>query len=332
MHNHHKYLILNGFYYIGLAALACVSIATRAQQPAAVQSYPTKPIRFIVPQATGGSNDTFARYLSVGLTERLGKQVVVDNRAGADGIIGTEIAARSAPDGHTWLMASGAYAMNAAVRKMPYDAAKSFDWIATLGNGTTVLTINLNFPVNSVKDILALGKAKPGYINLASAGGFQHFISELFRYQSGLNLQILLYKGGYPALLDVVSGQAHMQIGTLVTSHAILRAGKARAIATAGRKRTALMPELPTISESGLPGYEIANYWAIATPAGTPTSIIDRINKEIAVQLNRAETQKRFAGEGAEVDIRTPAETSKLISEELMKWARVAREAGMKFE
>ena len=152
------------------------------------------------------SNDTFARYLSVGLTERLGKQVVVDNRAGADGIIGTEIAARSAPDGHTWLMASGAYAMNAAVRKMPYDAAKSFDWIATLGNGTTVLTINLNFPVNSVKDILALGKAKPGYINLASAGGFQHFISELFRYQSGLNLQILLYKGGYPALLDVVSG------------------------------------------------------------------------------------------------------------------------------
>ena len=222
--------------------------------------------------------------------------------------------------------------MNPALRKTPYDAAKAFDWMAMLGNGTTVLVIHPSFPVSSVKDILALGKAKPGYINLASAGGFQHFTSVLFRSLSGIDLQILLYKGGYPALLDVVSGQAHMLIGSLVTSNAIIRAGKVKALATGGAKRTALMPELPTIAESGLPGYEVANYWAVATPVGTPPAIIERLNSEVATILNRTETQKRFAGEGAEVEIKTPPEVSKLIAAELLKWAKVAKDAGMKSE
>ncbi len=299
---------------------------------AAAQSYPTKPIRFIVPQATGGSNDTMARFMGHHLSERLGKQVVVDNRAGADGIIGTEIAARSAPDGHTWLIASGAYAMNPAVRKVPYDPATAFAWIAMLGNGPSILVDNPSFPVNSVKDIIALGKAKPGYITMASAGGFQHFVSELFRSMSGLDMAIVLYKGGFPALIDVMSGQAHMQVGSLVTSHTHIRSGKVKAIATGSTRRTPLLPDLPTISESGLPGYESANYWAIATPAGTPPAIINRLSKEIGAILNLPETRKRFTAEGAEAEFKPAAEIDNIIRVELVKWARVAKESRMASE
>jgi len=321
-------------YCILIAAAAimmtCVTCGPAiAQHSATGTVYPAKPLRLIVPQAAGGSNDTMARYVGHHLAERLGKPVVIDNRVGADGIIGTDIAARSAPDGHTLLLVSAGYAMNPSVRKVPYDPAKSFDWVAMLGTGPTVLTVGPSFPVNSVKDIIAIGKAKPGYINLASAGGFQHFISALFRSQAGIDLQILLYKGGFPALIDVMGGQAHMLIGSLVTSQPHIRSGKLKAIATGGAKRTALLPELPTIAESGLPGYEAQNYWAIATPAGTPSAIVNRLNREIGLLLKLAETQKRFTSEGAEIDIRTPAEISSMMAIQLAKWAKVAKESGM---
>jgi tripartite-type tricarboxylate transporter receptor subunit TctC len=298
----------------------------------AAQSYPTKPIRFIVPQATGGSNDTMARFMGHHLSERLGKQVVVDNRAGADGIIGTEIAARSTPDGHTWLMASSAYAMNPAVRKVPYDPVTAFAWIAMLGSGLSVLTVNPSFPVNSVKDIIALGKAKPAYITMASAGGYQHFISELFRSMSGIDMAIVLYKGGFPAMIDVMSGQAHMVVGSLVTTHTHIRSGKLKAIATGSTRRTPLLPDLPTISESGLPGYEAANYWAIATPAGTPPAVINRLSTEVGTILKLPETQKRFTAEGAETGFKPSTEIDSIIRAELVKWARVAKEARMASE
>lgn len=309
-----------------------MSAPSLAQRTIGAPAYPTKPIRLIVPQATGGSNDTMARFMAHHLSERLGKQVVVDNRAGADGIIGTEIAARSSPDGHTWLMASGAYAMNPAVRKVPYDPATAFAWIAMLGTGPSVLTTHPSFPVSSVKDIIALGKAKPGYINMASAGGYQHFISVLFRSMSGIDMAILLYKGGFPALLDVMSGQAHMLVGSLVTSNTHIRSGKLKAIATGGARRTPLLPDLPTIAESGLPGYESSNYWAIATPAGTPPAIINRVSTEIGAILRLPETEKRFTAEGAETEFKPAAEIDKLVRAELVKWARVAKEARMDSE
>ncbi len=303
----------------------------KAQRPAGAV-YPSKAIRFIVPQAAGGSNDIMARYVAHYLADRLGKPVVIDNRPGADGIIGTDIAARSAPDGHTLLLASAAYAMNPSVRKTPYDPRKAFDWVAMLGNGPTVLTIGPSFQVNSVKDIMALGKAKPGYINLASAGGFQHFISALFSHQAGIKATILLYKGGFPAMIDVMGGQAHMLVGSLVSAIPHIRSSKLKPLATGGTQRTALLPELPTISEAGVPGYEASNYWAVATPSGTSPAILHRLNSEVGVLLKLPETQKRFTSEGAETDHRSPAEISKMINAQLAKWAKVAREAGMATE
>jgi tripartite-type tricarboxylate transporter receptor subunit TctC len=312
--------------------MCAVPVPSLAQRTAIVQDYPTKPIRFIVPQATGGSNDTLARLMGHHLSERLGKQVVVDNRPGADGIIGTEMAARASPDGHTWLMVSGAYAMNAAVRKMPYDPATAFAWFALLGNGPSVLVTHPSIPVASVKDIIALGKAKPGYFTMASAGGFQHFVSELFHSLSGIDMAIVLYRGGFPALLDVMSGQAHLLLGSLVTSNTHIRSGKLKAIATGGAKRTALLPDLPTIAESGLPGYDASNYWAIATAAGTPPAIINRVSNDIGAILKLAETQKRFTAEGAETDFKPAGEVDKIIKAEIVKWTRVAKEARMPFE
>lgn len=325
----------------GILALILVSVMTPVimltpdtarAQGAGANAYPSKPLRFIVPQAAGGSNDTMARYVAHYLSDRLGKPVVIDNRGGADGIIGTDIAARAAPDGHTLLLASAAYAMNPSVRKVPYDPLTAFDWVAMLGSGPTVLSVGPAFPVNSVKDIIAAGKAKPGYINLASAGGFQHFISVLFSTQSGIKATILLYKGGFPAMIDVMGGQAHMLVGSLVSAIPHIRSSKLRAIATGGANRTALLPDLPTISESGLPGYEASNFWTVATPAGTSPAIVNRLNGEIVALLKLPETQKRFTSEGAETDPRPPAEIRKMMAEQLAKWSKVARDAGMKSE
>ena len=319
-------------FYALISAVALLMPSPAAAQRvagAAASPYPSKAIRFIVPQAAGGSNDTMARYVGHYLSDRLGKPVVIDNRTGADGIIGTDIAARSAPDGHTLLLGSAAYAMNPSVRKVPYDPLKAFDWVAMLGNGPTVLTVGPSFPVNSVKDIIALGKAKPGYINLASAGGFQHFISALFSHQAGINATILLYKGGFPAMIDVMGGQAHMLVGSLVSAIPHIRSTKLKPIATGGAQRTALLPELPTISEAGLPGYEAANFWSIATPAGASPAIIQRLNSEVGALLKLPETQKRFISEGAEVDPMLPAEISKMMAAQLAKWAKVARDSGM---
>jgi len=314
-----------------LCVIACSSAIASAQR-LQEGGYPSRPIRFIVPQAAGGSNDTMARYFGQHLSERLGKPVVVENRVGADGIIGTELAARATPDGHALFMASAGYTMNPAVRKVSFDPATAFSWIAMLGNGTTALVATQTLPVSSVKDIIALGKAKPNYLNMASAGGFQHFISELFRHMSGTNMAIVLYKGGFPALIDVISGQAQLLVGSMVTSQPHIRSGKLKGIATGGAKRTPLFPEMPTIAESGLPGYEASNYWAIAAPAGTPAAIVKRLNEEINALLALPETQKRFAAEAAEVDPKSPVELDRFMRAELAKWARVAKEAGMKRE
>ena len=304
-----------------------------AQRPAAgsaAQDYPARPIRVIVPQAPGGSNDIMARYIGGHLSERLGRQIVVDNRPGAEGMIGTEIVARATPDGYTLLMASRAFTMNpAVVRKLPYDPIKHFDWVAMLGNGPTVITVGPSVPVKSLQELVALGKSKPNYITMASAGGFMHFVSAMFRSHAGIEAVIALYKGGAPALVDVMSGQAHMAVATAVTAGPHLRSGRLKALASGGAKRLASMPELPTAAEAGLKDYEAGIWWAWATTAGTPAAVINKLNTEIAAVLRLPETAKRFAAESAEVDIRTPAEIRKMIPADLAKWEKVARDAGM---
>jgi tripartite-type tricarboxylate transporter receptor subunit TctC len=300
-----------------------------AAQRDAGKDYPTRPVRLIVPQAPGGSNDIMARYAAQYLGGRLGKQVVVDNRPGADAMIGTEMAARSAPDGYTLLLASAAYTMNPAVRKMPFDPYKAFDWVSMLGTGHTALMVGPLLPVNSVKEVVAAARAKPGTVVMASAGGFQHFAHALFETMAGQKFNIVLYKGGAPAMVDVMGGQAHLTIGSIVQALPLIRSGRLKAIATGGGKRSTTLPDLPTISEAGLPGYEASNSWAIAAPAGTPAAIINRLSEELTTFLKAPETQKRFADEGAEVNVMTPAEIRKMVAADIAKWTKVAKDAGM---
>jgi tripartite-type tricarboxylate transporter receptor subunit TctC len=312
--------------------LCLTAMLASAGAPAAEPAYPARPIRLLVPQAAGGSNDIMARNVANFLTASLGRQVVVDNRPGAEGMIGTEIVARSAADGYTLLLASAAFTMNPAVRKLPYDSLTAFDWVATLGFGHTVLTVGPLLPVNTVKEILAIAKDKPGQITMSTAGGFQHFGTALFRSLSGLDFTILLYKGGFPAMIDVMGGQTHITIGSIVQSIPHIRSAKLKPIATGGAARAATLPDLPTIAEAGVPGYDASNWWAVAAPAGTPAAVIAKLNAAIAIYLKMPETQKRYLNDGAEVDIRTPAEVRAMIPVDMAKWARVAKEAGMRAE
>ena len=313
-----------------LASTPGAHAAQPAASGAADSNYPTKPIRLIVPQAPGGSNDVFARYIGSQLGERIGAQVVVDNRPGAEGMIGSEIVARAAPDGYTMLMASTAFTMNPAViNKLPYDPIKDFDFVATLGRGPVLIIVGPSLPANSVKELVALGKSKPNLITMASAGGFMHFVSAMFRSQAGFDAVIALYRGGAPALIDVTGGSAHMAVATIPTVGPYLRSGKVKALAIGSAKRLSIMPDLPTVSEAGVPGYEASIWWAFAATGGTPATIVNRLNTEIAAILKRADVEKRFAAEGAEAEPRTPAEIRKMIAADLIKWAKVAKDANM---
>ncbi len=313
-----------------LAFTTCAQAAQRSALDGAGLNYPTKPIRVIVPQAPGGSNDIMARYVGGQLSERLGRQVVVDNRAGAEGMIGTELVARANPDGYTILMASTAFTMNpAVVKKLPYDPIKDFDWVATFGKAPVVITVGPAAPVNSLRDLIALGKSKSNYITMASAGGFMHFVSAMFRSHAGFTGEIALYKGGAPALIDVMSGQAHMAVATIPTSNTHIRSGKIKALAVGATKRAPSLPDVPTTVEAGLPSYQAEIWWAWATTAGTPAAVLNKLNTEIGAILVLPETAKRFAVDSAEVDIRTPAEIRKMIPADLAKWAKVANDAGM---
>ncbi len=315
----------------GAILLIAVSpVSPAAQRGQADANYPVRPIRLIVPQAPGGSNDIMARLIGGQLGERWGRQVVVDNRPGAEGMIGSELVARAAPDGYTLLMASTAFTMNPAViRKLPYDPVKDFAFAATLGRAPVLITVGPSLPVGSIKDLVALGKAKPNYITMASAGGFMHFVSAMFRSHAGIDAVIALYKGGGPAVTDVMGGHAHMAVGTVVTVGPHLRTGKVKALATGGAKRLGIMPDLPTVAEAGIPSYEASIWWGWAAAGGTPAAVLNKLNADVATILKLPETAARFATEGAEVEMRTPAEIRDMIKTDLAKWAKVAQDANM---
>jgi tripartite-type tricarboxylate transporter receptor subunit TctC len=312
-----------------LAFATCAQAAQKSATDGAGQ-YPSRPIRVIVPQAPGGSNDIMARYIGGALSERLGKQVVVDNRPGAEGMIGTETVARANPDGYTLLMASTAFVMNPAViQKLPYHPIKDFDWVATFGRAPVVITVGPAVKVNNLQELVTLAKSKPNFITMASAGGFMHFVSAMFRSHAGFKGEIALYKGGAPALIDVMSGQAHMAVATIPTANTHIRSGRVKPLAVGAKKRAPSLPDVPSTAEAGLPSYEADIWWAWATTAGTPQPVINKLNTEIAAILKMPETAKRFAVDSAEVEIKTPAEIRKMIPADLAKWDKVAREAGM---
>jgi tripartite-type tricarboxylate transporter receptor subunit TctC len=301
---------------------------------ALAQAYPTKPIRMIIPFPPGGSNDVVGRAIGQQLAERLGQGVVIDNRGGAGGVIGTNEAAKSAPDGYTLLLISTAFPTSIAFNRLPQDAMKSFAPVAMLGSGPALLVVPANSPANSVRDLLNQVKQKPGELNAAAAGigSFQHMATELFRLQSKTDFVIVQYKGGGPALTDTIGGQVQFNLGSLVQMVPHVRSGKLKALGVSSAKRVPAMPEVPTIAEAGLPGYEVSNWWGILAPAATPSPVLDRLYKEITAILDSPETRKRFELEGADVARMTPAEFANFVGQETVKWTRVVKEAGIKPE
>jgi len=301
---------------------------------AAAQDYPTRPLRLLLPFSPGGSVDIVARIVANKLGERLGKQVVVDNRPGAGGIIATELAANAPPDGHTLLLVSLAHAVNPWIYKVSYDPIKAFAFVATLGNGASVLTIHPSVQANSVKELIALAKSKPGQLHIAHAGigSFTHTASVLFAMTAGIDIVQVPFKGGGPAMLDVIGGHSQLLLNSLVASTPHVRSGKLRALGVSDTKRSALLPDVPTIAEAGVPGYQAANWWGIAAPAGTPRPIIEKLHKEITAVLNSDELKKQFDSDGAVVVQMGPAEFTKFFEAELEKWGRVVKQAKIKAE
>jgi tripartite-type tricarboxylate transporter receptor subunit TctC len=298
------------------------------------QSYPAKPVRLIIPFPPGGSNDVVGRSIGQQLAERLGQGVVIDNRGGAGSIIGTNEAAKAPPDGYTLLLISTAFPTSIAFNRLPQDAMKSFAPVAMLGSGPALLVVPASSPASSVGDLLASLRRKPGELNAAAAGigSFQHMATELFRLQSKTNFVIVQYKGGGPALTDVIAGQVQMNLGSLVQMMPHVRSGKLKALGVSSARRVAALPEVPTIAEAGVPGFEVANWWGIFAPAGTPAPVLERLYREITAILDSPETRKRFELEGAEVARLNPAEFAAFVTRETEKWTRVVREAGIKPE
>jgi tripartite-type tricarboxylate transporter receptor subunit TctC len=301
---------------------------------ASAQDYPTKPVRLIIPFPPGGSNDVVGRVIATQLGERLGKQVVVDNRAGAGGVVGTELAANAPKDGYTLLVISIAHAVNPWLYKLPYDPIKSFAPISVLASGPNVVAVNPGLPVHSIKELVALAKQKPGELQYASAGigSFQHLGGELFKLEAGVNMLHVPFKGGGPAMIDVIGGHTKLLFSSLVQTTPHIRSGKLRALGVGSLKRNPVLPEVPTVAEAGVPSYEAVNWWGIVAPAGTPAAIIERVHKAVQEVQDGAEAQKQFASEGAEVVRTTPAEFGDFMAKEMTKWERVVKEGGIKAE
>jgi len=312
-----------------LSCFLALCVSNQASGAASESAYPTKPVRVIVPFAPGGTNDILGRLVAQHLHETWGKPVIVDNRPGADGLIGTELAVRANPDGYTLIVVSAAYVMNPAVRKLPYDSLTALEFIAKMGASLTILSVTPTLPVSSVKELIALAQAKPGQIVLSSSGGFMHFASALFRTMSKQDFNIVLYKGGFPAMVDVMTGQAQATFAVIVPALPHLRAGKLKALAVGSLKRSTVLPDLPTLDELGLTGYDASNWYSIATAAATPKPIVAKLYNEVAAYFRQPDTVKKLTAMGAEIDLRSPDEMRRLVRDEIKKWTQVAIDAGM---
>jgi len=317
-----------------LAVLGLLSLTFACLSPAAAEDYPSRPIRLIIPFPPGGSNDIVGRIVAQQLGQKLGQTVFVDNRAGAGGVVGTDIAAKAAPDGYTLLVISIAHAVDPFIYKEPYDPIKDFVPVASLATGTNVLTVNPTVPVHSVKELIDLAKAKPGFLNYASAGlgSFQNLSGELFKALANVDIVHVPYKGGGPSMLAVIAGEAQVMFSSIVQTVPNIDGGRLRALATGGAKRSPILPNLPTIAEAGVPGYVASDWWGILAPAGTPAPIVDKLHHTIDEVLRSEETKKNLDQQGATPVPMSSAQFGAYIKDEMAKWGPVVQKAGIKAE
>ena len=313
---------------LSLVLAACFA----ACAPAVHAQYPTKPIRLIIPFPPGGSNDVVGRAVAQQLGERLGQPIVVDNRGGAGGTIGANAAAKSPADGYTLFMVSVGFPVSIALRQLPEESLRWFDPVATIGTGPSLLVVPTALPVKSTQELVALAKSTPGALNAAAAGvgSFQHLATELFRLEAGIDIVIVQYKGGGPALTDTIAGQVQMNVGSAVQNVPQVRGGKLRALGVGGPNRLAALPDVPTFAESGFPGATAANWWGFVAPAGTPAEALKRVGDAVVAVVDSSEMRARFEREGAEPLHMTPREFAAHMAAETAKWTRVVRDAGIK--
>jgi tripartite-type tricarboxylate transporter receptor subunit TctC len=314
--------------------VAAVLLASWPAAASAQVPYPTRPIRLIVPFPPGGSTTIMARLIGQKLTDSWGQQVVVDNRGGGNTIIGSQALVRSRPDGYTILYVTSTHAINPSLLATPYDAIKDFDPIATTIATETLMIVNTALPAGNLKELIALAKAKPGQLNFASSGSgtTNHLAAELFCIMAGIKMQHIPHKGAGPATTDLMGGQVQMFMNNALPLIPIVKSGRARGMAISGGKRLVALPDVPTFTEAGLPGYEVKSWQGILAPAGTPKAIIDKLSREITGILNTPEMKEQLLAMGADALPGGPQQFAGLIKTDLARYAKLIQQASIKLE
>ena len=310
--------------------LSGLCIAALLSELAGAQSYPSKTITIVVPTAPGGANDAMARIVAQGLSQKLGQPVIVDNKPGANGAIATEFVARATPDGHTILWGYIAtHAINPALQRLKYDPIADFEPIGMVANSPTLLVVTNSLPVNNAKELVALLKAKPDSISYASAGmgTAPHLTAELFQINTGTQMLHVPYKGSGPALVDTIGGTTQVMFPSLFSAFPQVTGGKLKALGIAGEKRAAVLPNVPTLKEQGIPNMSVTQWYALFSPAKTPQPIIARLNKELNLILNDKATEKKIEDQGAEVETGTPEQLKNLVKSEVVRWKKLVDSA-----
>jgi tripartite-type tricarboxylate transporter receptor subunit TctC len=315
-----------------LAAAAAVLVTSAA---VGQSNYPAKPVRIVVPSSAGGGTDIIARIVAPKLTQALGQQVVIDNRPGAGTMIGGELVAKAPPDGYTLLMCVSTLATNPVIyRKVPYNALTDFVPITLVLTASNILVVHPSLPARTVKELIAFAKARPGQINFGSAGlgTNPHLSMELFLSMTGLKMVHVPYKGSAPAIIDLLAGHVVVMTATALTGIPHVRGGRLRALGVTGAKRTAAAPDVPTIAEAGVAGYEAVQWYGMVAPANTPREVITRLNREMVSIIGMPDVKDKFAADGADPASTTPEEFGRYIKSETEKWQKVAQAAGIKPE
>jgi tripartite-type tricarboxylate transporter receptor subunit TctC len=304
--------------------------------PAAhAQTYPAKAITLVIPFAAGGSNDIVGRAIGKKLTQAWGQPVVVENRSGAGGLIGSADVAAAAPDGYTLLLISSTFTINPAIRKrMPFDTTRDFTPVAFIAHSPLLFVASKDLPVKSAKDLLALARSKPGQITYASAGpgSINQIAAELIALSAGIKLMHVPYRGGAPALNDLIGGHVDVYVSSLPQVLQFAQNGQARALAVTSVKRTALLPDVPTLDEAGISGFDLSSWWGIVGPAGMPADVVNALNSEIGKMLNSPELSTFLSNEGAEAEAMTPRQFGDLMRLETERWTKVAHEANISID
>ena len=314
--------------------LAACSVVLYLAGGADAQTYPTRPIRILVGTPPGGGADFLARGLAPKLTESLGQSIVVENRPGANGAVASEVLARTAPDGYTLKINVFGDAVNPLLMKVNFDFLKDFSYIALAGESQNMLASHPSFPSTGVKGLIAISKAKPGGVTYGSQGigASGHLSGELFQYMTGVKWVHIPYKGGAPALIDLLAGNITISFANIPTAIEHVRSKRLRALAVTGEKRTAAAPDIPTVGESGVPGYQVSNWFGLSAPAKTPPEIVSRLNTEIVRAINSPDLSAALRKGGTEPSTLNPAQYTAFIQNEYTKWAKVIKATGIKGE